>query len=87
MSWKTAAVLGAAIFVVFAIAIPLGVEWWVYERTEDLTAPEMSRVAHSINRLFDIRFMLPMKIVGSVVAIIFWLVALWKIIAELRSRP
>jgi hypothetical protein len=86
MSWKTAALLGIVIFVVFALAIPLGIEWWVYERTEDLSAPEVSRVAHSINRLFDIRFMLPMKIAGSVVAIVLWIVALWKIVGELRNK-
>lgn len=86
MSWKKAALLGVVIFAVFAVAIPLGVEWWVHDRKEDLSGPGATIVAPVVNNLFDIRFMLPMRVVASVAALILWVIALWKVLGELRGK-
>ena len=85
-SWKGAALLGVGLFLLLAVALPLGIEWWVHERAGALTGPGAARLGHVMERTVLVRFVFPLKVLGTSAAIGCWLVALWKIGVELKRE-
>ena len=83
-SWQGAALLGSGLFLLLAVALPLGIEWWIHEHASAMTGPGSARLAHVMEYRVLLRFVLPLKVLGSLAAIGCWLVALWKIAQELR---
>jgi hypothetical protein len=83
-SWQGAALLGAGLFLLLAVALPLGIEWWVHEHASAMRGPGSARVGHVMERTVWLRFVFPLKVLGTCAAIGCWLVALWKIGVELR---
>jgi hypothetical protein len=86
-SWKSVAILGAFVLVLFDVVVPLGLQWWADSHVRIArhmdTASAMSAAFQNVVALHAI---LPLRIIGSIAAAVCWIVAAARFTAERRSR-
>jgi len=85
--WWSVALLGAFVLVVFDFAVPFALQWWANENARTVghldTAQAMSAAFQNVVALHAI---LPLRIIGTIAAVVCGLIAAARFRAQRRAR-